>query len=73
MRKIKMTCILKNGQKLKDKMKHTPEMVKVVEAIRESVEDYFAEPDKYKSNAGLLCFGKSTILMSEIAAIQFKN
>ena len=54
-------------------MKSTPEVIKVVEAIRKSVEDYFAEPDKYKSNAGLLAFGKSAILMSEIAAIQFKD
>jgi hypothetical protein len=45
----------------------------VVEAIRKSVEDYFAEPDKFKPNAGLLVFGKSSILMSEIAAIQFKD
>ena len=73
MKTIKMICILKSGQKLKDKMKRTPEIVKVVEAIRKSVEDYFAEPDKYKSNAGLLAFGKSAILMSEIAAIQFKE
>ena len=73
MKTIKMICILKSGQKLRDKMKRTPEIVKVVEAIRKSVEDYFAEPDKYKSNAGLLAFGKSAILMSEIAAIQFKE
>jgi hypothetical protein len=45
----------------------------VVEAIRKSVENYFTEPDKFKPNAGLLAFGKSTILMSEIAAIQFKD
>ena len=73
MKTIKMICILKSGQKLKDKMKHTPEVIKVVEAIRKSVEDYFAEPDKFKPNAGLLTFGKSSILMSEIPAIQFKD
>lgn len=72
-KKIKMICILKSGQVIKDKMKSTPEIIKVVEAIRKSVENYFAEPDKYKSNAGLLAFGKSAILMSEIAAIQFKD
>ena len=72
-KKIKMICILKSGRVIKDKMKCTPEIIKVVEAIRKSVEDYFAEPDKYKSSAGLLAFGKSAILMSEIAAIQFKD
>ena len=72
-KKIKMICILKSGQVIKDKMKSTPEVIKVVEAIRKSVENYFTEPDKYKSNAGLLAFGKSAILMSEIAAIQFKD
>ena len=73
MKKVTMICILKSGQVIKDKMKHTPEIIKVVEAIRKSVEDYFAHPDKYKSNAGLLVFGKSSILMPEIAAIQFKE
>lgn len=73
MKKIKMICILKSGQVIKDKMKCTPEIIRVVEAIRENVENYFAEPDKYKSNAGLLVFGKSAILMSEIAAIQFND
>ena len=73
MKTIKMICILKSGQVIKDKMKSTPEVIKVVEAIRKSVENYFTEPDKFKPNAGLLAFGKSSILMSEIAAIQFKE
>lgn len=73
MRKIKMTCILKNGQVVKGKLDRTNETLKITEVIRQSVEDYFAEPDKYKTNAGCLTFGKTTILMSEVAAISFKD
>ena len=70
---ITMTCILKSGRVVKGKLDRTYETLKVTEAIRKSIEDYFAEPDKYKENAGCLTFGKTTILMSEIAAIQFKD
>lgn len=73
MKKIEMTCILKNGQVVKGKLDRTDETLKITEMIRESVEDYFADPDKYKANAGCLTFGKTTILMSEIAAITFKE
>ena len=73
MKKIKMTCILKNGQVVKGKLDRTNETLKITEVIRQSVEDYFAEPDKYKTNAGCLTFGKTTILMSEVAAISFKD
>lgn len=73
MKKIKMICILKSGQVVKGKLDRTREALRITEVIRKSVEDYFAEPDKYKANAGCLTFGKSTILMSEIAAVSFKD
>jgi hypothetical protein len=72
-KKITMICILKSGQVVKGKLDRTHETLKITEVIRKSVEDYFAEPDKYKENAGCLTFGKTTILMSEIAAISFKD
>ena len=76
MKKVKMTCILKNGHVIKDSFpvkKSDTQAIKVIEQIRLNVENYFAHPDKYKENAGCLTFGKSAILMSEIAAISFKE
>lgn len=73
MKKITMICILKSGRVVKGKLDRTREALRITEVIRKSVEDYFAEPDKYKANAGCLTFGKTTILMSEIAAISFKD
>jgi hypothetical protein len=72
-KKVKMTCILKSGRVIKDQLRGDSEIIKVTEVIRKNVEDYFAEPDKYKRDAGVLGFGKTTIFMSEIAAISFKD
>ena len=75
-KKIKMTCILKNGHVLKDSFpvkKSDTQAIKVIEQIRLDIENYWSHPDKYKENAGCLTFGKSAILMSEIAAISFKE
>ena len=74
-KKIKIKCILKNGHVIKDSFlvkKSDTQAIKVIEQIRLDVENYLAHPDKYKENAGCLTFGKSAILMSEIAAISFK-
>lgn len=75
-KKVKMTCILKSGQKVEDCLvfdKSDKRIFKVIEQIRVNIEDHFAHPDKYKENSGCLVFGKSTILMSEIAAVTFKE
>ena len=75
-KKIKMICILKNGHVLKDSFpvkKSDTQAIKVIEQIRLDIENYWSHPDKYKENAGCLTFGKSAILMSEIAAISFKE
>ena len=75
-KKVKMICILKNGQVVKDSFpvkKSDTRTLKVIEQIRVEIEDYLANPNKYKENAGCFTWGKSIILMSEIAAISFKD
>ena len=70
-KKVKMTCILKNGHVIKDSFpvkRSDTQAIKVIEQIRLDVENYLIHPE----NAGCLTFGKSSILMSEIAAISFK-
>ena len=75
-KKVKMTCILKSGQKVKDCLvfkKSDTRAIRAIEQMRLSMEDYLANPDKYKENSGVVVFGKTTILMSEVAAITFKE
>jgi hypothetical protein len=75
-RKIKIKCILKNGQVIKDSFpvkKSDTRTLKAIEQIRADIENYLAHPGKYKENAGCLTWGKSIILMSEIAAVSFKD
>jgi hypothetical protein len=75
-KKVTMTCILKSGQKVEDCLvfkKSDTRVIRTIEQIRLDVENYLTCPDKYKENAGCLTFGKSTILMSEVAAIKFKE
>ena len=75
-KKIKIKCILKNGQVIKDSFpvkKSDTRALKVIEQVRADIENYLAHPDKYKENAGCLTWGKSIILMSEIAAVSFKD
>lgn len=75
-KKIKMTCILKSGQKVEDCLvfkKSDTHAIRAIEQMRTSMEDYLTNPDKYKENSGVVVFGKTTICMSEIAAISFKD
>ena len=75
-KKIKIRCILKNGQVIKDSFpvkKSDTRALKAIEQIRVDIENYLTHPDKYKENAGCLTWGKSVILMSEIAAVSFKG
>lgn len=72
-KKIKMTCILKSGAKIEDSIKFDSKDTKVfkaIEKIREDVENHLASPT---SDKGQLTFGKTTIAMSEVAAISFKG
>ncbi len=75
-KKVKMICILKSGQVVKDSFpvkKKDTQALKVIESMRGLVEDQFAHPSKYTENAGCVTFGHSTIRISEIAAISFKD
>ena len=70
---IKMTCILKSGVKVEDSIKFDSKDTRVfraIEKIQEDVESYMASPTSEK---GQLTFGKTTIAMSEVAAISFKG
>lgn len=75
-KKVTMTCILKSGQKVKDRLvfkKSDTRAIKAIEQMRVEMENYLTNPDKYKENSGVVVFGKTTILMSEVAAITFKD
>jgi hypothetical protein len=72
-KKVKMTCILKSGLKVEDSIKFDSKdsrIFKAIEKIREDVENYMASPT---SDKGQFTFGKTTIAMSEVAAITFKD
>ena len=71
--KVKMTCVLKSGQKITETLKVSRKdfrVFKAINQIREDVETYLASPTADK---GQITFGKTTICMSEIAAISFKD
>jgi hypothetical protein len=72
-KKVTMTCILKSGVKVEDSIKFDRKDTRVfraIEKIREDVENYMASPI---SDKGQFTFGKTTIAMSEVAAISFKD
>jgi hypothetical protein len=70
---VKMTCILKSGVKVEDSIKFDSKdtrILKAIERIRMDVENYMANST---SNKGQFTFGKTTVAMSEVAAISFKD
>lgn len=70
---VKMICILKSGVKVEDSIKFDNKDIRIfraIEKIREDVESYLTSPT---SDKGHFTFGKTTIAMSEIAAISFKD
>ena len=72
-KKVTMTCILKSGVKVEDSIKFDRKDTRVfraIEKIREDVENYMASPT---SDKGQFTFGKTTIAMSEVAAVSFKD
>lgn len=71
--KIKMTCILKSGQKITETIRVSRKdnrVFRAIESIRQDVENYMSSPTADK---GQLTFGKATIAISEVAAISFKD
>ena len=70
--KIKMTCILKSGVKVTETIRvHRTDtkVFKAIEAMQKQIEDS-CTLDK---STGCITFGKTTIQLSEIAAISFKD
>ena len=66
-KKIKMICILKNGHVVKDAFRMTPDEIRVLNQAKKYLEDANTE------GSAKFTFGKTTITVSEIAAISFKN
>lgn len=72
-KKVTMTCILKSGRMITDSVKFDKKdtrVIKAIEAIRKDVENYMASPT---ADRGQLTFGTTTIAISEVAAISFKD
>ena len=71
--KVKMTCILKSGKTITETVKFkksNTRVFKAIEDIRKSVENYIGQIGQ---GAGVITFGRTTIALSEIAAISFKD
>jgi hypothetical protein len=71
--KVKMTCILKSGVKITDTIKVDQNDKKVrntITAMREEIERYMSSS---KAEGGQITWGTTTIKLSEIAAITFKE
>ena len=72
-KKVTMICILKSGAKVEDSIKFNSKDTKIfraIEEIRADMEKYLANPAPDK---GYITFGRTTIAMSEIAAISFAD
>jgi hypothetical protein len=72
--KITMTCILKSGHIVTDtikfRRKDSARIHRAVESMRTDIERYMANPVEGK---GQITFGHTTIAMSEIALVSFKD
>lgn len=72
-KKIKMICILKSGVKITDTIKVDRKDKKArdtIVAMQQEIEKYMSSSN---SEAGQLTWGTTTINLSEVAAIKFKE
>lgn len=72
-KKVKMTCILKSGGMIAETVKFNKKdtrVIRAIEDIRKSIENYIGQVG---SGAGAITFGRTTVALSEIAAISFKD
>jgi hypothetical protein len=70
---VKMTCILKSGGTITETVKFKKSdtrILKAIEDIRKSIENYIGQVGQ---GAGVITFGRTTVALSEIAAISFKD
>jgi hypothetical protein len=73
-KKVKMTCILKSGGTITETVKvdrSNDRVFKAIDDMRKSIENYLGRSDAQTS--GNITFGHTTICISEIAAISFKD
>lgn len=68
--KIKMTCILKSGQKIIETFRVPKKDLSVVKKMFEEIENYMSSSNP---GAAQLTWGKTIIQLSEVAAISFKD
>lgn len=66
-KKITMTCVLKSGVIVRDAFRMTPDEIRVLNQLKKTLEDAILE------GTARFTFGKTTIAVSEIAAISFKD
>ena len=72
-KKVKMTCVLKSGIMITETVKFKKSdtrVIRAIEDIRKSVENYIGYVG---TGVGVITFGRTTITLSEIAAISFKD
>lgn len=72
-KKVKMTCILKSGGMITETIKFKKSNTRVlgaIEDIRKDIENYIGQVG---SGAGVITFGRTTVALSEVAAISFKD
>ena len=72
-KKVTMTCIFKSGARLIDTIKLDTKDArawKLVQDIQKGVEDYMTQKD---TGPALITLGKTSVQLSEVAAISFKD
>lgn len=72
-KKVKMTCTLKSGRTITETIKFKKSdtrVIRAIEDVRKSIENYIGQIGQ---GAGVITFGRTTVSLSEIAAISFKD
>lgn len=72
-KKVTMTCIFKSGFVLKDTIwlnRKDDKAWQTVKAIQKGVEEYMTQRD---AGPALITWGKTSVQLSEVAAISFKE
>lgn len=65
-KRVQMTCVLKSGVIVRDAFRMSPEEIQMLNKLKK----YLESSDQ--ANTTKFTFGKTTIAVSEIAAITFK-
>lgn len=73
LRKVQMTCWLKNGHKIKETMRMTAGEIKYLEELRAGLEYSLGMEPVTTEHAKTFTFGGVTVNVQELAAIKFKE